>query len=1566
MTDLAAPALPPRYRDATYVAAGAFGQVWRAALEDGRPVAVKVLEASLVGDAEVVWRFGAEYRRLQALDHPAFPAAVEDGLLPDGRPFYAMAFALGRPAADEGPLSAGRAAGVLAGVAQALGYLHGQGLVHGDLKADNVLVADDGSVTVLDVGAASPVGQRGEGIVGTLEYMAPEVLRRDPAAPEADWYAFATLGYQLLTGRTPFVAGPGGAAALVRAQIFEQPPALPAAVREAAAALSTALINGLVKDAGKRQAALPALFEALGLGAPPAAAAALRAGAWIPQPEIEAATRALLSLSDPATAGDEYLDEVVGGDPVNAQVVGPAADVALVGPSGAGRTRALDALRVEARVAGRTWLAAACRGAGDAPGAVVRAFLRQAIAAAMVIPGDAVAAWLESRVPPAWLDLEPRARKLALQGALADTWGAITADLDGPVVALDDWHLADATSREIVAALRAGGGARWAFTLDADAALPAGADPDGATLSAGGVLPPDVETFVLLPWDAAAIAALVAARLGEAAPADLLSALAGAEVQRPGLADALLEHFAASGSLRHDGAGWRFDAAAGTFAGGRGQDPWARLWEGRLTRLPAPALALAQLAAAASHAGPIGAPILGAILGLPADALQAALDAALAAGVLTADDAGVRFAAAPVAAALAAKLPDAPQALTRLARGVLGGPGAIEAAEAPAEATLAELPFAALRTAAALAAGGSDDALAVAVAGVAAQRALDLLALEDARRILQGARARLGDAVPAGQRRALLFAGAEAARLADATDDAAADYEAALALAAGDGAFAARAGLGLAKCRQLKGRYDEALAAASSAEAAAETGLAPALAARAAVTRARIELFMGQGAEARASSGRAVALTAGGASPTVRSAALNLYGALLAQADPTAGPEALKLIREAVALAQGVGDLVGVAAALENQGNAHLALGELAEARAAFSRGAALCKEHGIAVEGLSADMNLALVLTDIGDAPGARALAEDVVARAQALGRAFIETIGMAALGRAELRAARLPEARRALDLALERAVAIKNRLAEAYIRLFRLELAVTAGLAAEARAEAVLVAELVEATGHAEGRDRLDVLNAALALAEGDATAAEAAASSLVEAPNLAIAQAAAQVRAEARLASGDAAGAREDFQRALNIARRWNAPWHQAEAARGHARAAEDAEAAAAWADEALALEANLWAAAGAASILAQLGRPLSQRARGARAALSEALAPLAPADRARVLAAQHLPDDAAAAAPGPSGPPAGRVVDLGSTVAAWLDALLNVVDERAVHERLLAAVVALTKAERGYLLVYERGRMVEAITAGLDYEAEVASGFSSSITEEVLWTGEPVYLVDASADSRWAEAASVRALGLRTVVALPYGTPKQLLGVVYVDREALDPILADEDLRALRLLADIAADRVQGMRAREVAAVALDFERRVASLAIEMALAPAGEARRALLLDAALDLTTARRAYWLAATGVPGGWNALASREGGMSKPGFRPETVSRSVLAHVMETGEADCLVETDQPEGWTPGQSVLALGIRLVWCVPVGLAGEAVYLDADRLDVPDPKGLLARLTTLLTRLTPLV
>ena len=75
-----------------------------------------------------------------------------------------------------------------------------------------------------------------------------------------------------------------------------------------------------------------------------------------------------------------------------------------------------------------------------------------------------------------------------------------------------------------------------------------------------------------------------------------------------------------------------------------------------------------------------------------------------------------------------------------------------------------------------------------------------------------------------------------------------------------------------------------------------------------------------------------------------------------------------------------------------------------------------------------------------------------------------------------------------------------------------------------------------------------------------------------------------------------------------------------------------------------------------------------------------------------------------------------------------------------------------------------------------------------------------------------------------------------------------------------------------------------------------------------------------------------------------------------------MLTQATDEREAVCLIETDKPEGWVPGTSLLSLGIRMVWCLPVGPeAREALYLDTAKLDALDPRALLGRLDGLLTR-----
>ncbi len=234
------------------VGSGGMASVYRAhdrMLE--RPVAVKILHEHYVSDEEAVERFQREARSAAQLAHPNIVTVIDRGE-DDGRPYIVFEYVEGENLKQlvtrEGALPVGTVIDLGIQIAQALEAAHERGVVHRDIKPQNVLLAEEGRVKVTDFGIARSRGTEGLTLTGTImgtsDYIAPEQAKGEPAGEASDIYSLGVVLYELLTGRVPYEAESPVAVAMrhvhdpipsVRSVRPEVPPRLDAAVRRALA-----------------------------------------------------------------------------------------------------------------------------------------------------------------------------------------------------------------------------------------------------------------------------------------------------------------------------------------------------------------------------------------------------------------------------------------------------------------------------------------------------------------------------------------------------------------------------------------------------------------------------------------------------------------------------------------------------------------------------------------------------------------------------------------------------------------------------------------------------------------------------------------------------------------------------------------------------------------------------------------------------------------------------------------------------------------------------------------------------------------------------------------------------------------------------------------------------------------------------------------------------------------------------------------------------------------------------------------------------------------------------------
>jgi hypothetical protein len=267
---------------------GGMGVVYRAEHPHiSRQVAIKVLHPGADRNPEVVHRFFNEARAATEIRNEHIVEVLDFGTLAEGTPYLVMEWlegaSLGSVLRSSVKLPVAQTVYIMRGIARALKAAHSKGVVHRDLKPDNVfLVAREGEgelVKVLDFGIAkllatgAPVGYetRTGAIIGTPAYMSPEQCRGAKTIDHrTDIYALGVIGYQMLTGRLPFAADALGE--LLLQHMTEQPPAAATLEPSVPAALSDVLARAMEKAPEQRPSLAELMIVMDAVGGKPATA----------------------------------------------------------------------------------------------------------------------------------------------------------------------------------------------------------------------------------------------------------------------------------------------------------------------------------------------------------------------------------------------------------------------------------------------------------------------------------------------------------------------------------------------------------------------------------------------------------------------------------------------------------------------------------------------------------------------------------------------------------------------------------------------------------------------------------------------------------------------------------------------------------------------------------------------------------------------------------------------------------------------------------------------------------------------------------------------------------------------------------------------------------------------------------------------------------------------------------------------------------------------------------------------------------------------------------------------
>lgn len=275
--------LAGKYRIDERLSEGGMGTVYRGThvLMD-KTVAVKVLRASLAADEKIVARFSREARAASRINHPHALSVTDFGEDQNGVVFLVMEFLSGRTLKEvirsEGPMPLARAVEIITQVGSALDDAHGQGVVHRDLKSDNIMLITATSADyakVLDFGIAKIKEAEGDYdpgltspglVIGTPQYMSPEQCSQAPDIDaRTDIYSLGIILFEMLVGHVPFTGE--SPTVIMLKQMQQAPPSLSTERNDLPAAVETVVNRALEKRPENRYETVGQLVEDLAIAA---------------------------------------------------------------------------------------------------------------------------------------------------------------------------------------------------------------------------------------------------------------------------------------------------------------------------------------------------------------------------------------------------------------------------------------------------------------------------------------------------------------------------------------------------------------------------------------------------------------------------------------------------------------------------------------------------------------------------------------------------------------------------------------------------------------------------------------------------------------------------------------------------------------------------------------------------------------------------------------------------------------------------------------------------------------------------------------------------------------------------------------------------------------------------------------------------------------------------------------------------------------------------------------------------------------------------------------------------